>query len=133
MSSAGSNRPAKSFPVAPGLAIHEWEIRPALKAKAAVFAGIQTLAEHCGEPVGRIWLAGGFARYIDLGHAVRIGMLPECEYTVVGNTSLAGAARLAAAPERLAQLELLIDEPEDIPLNLLPEFEDNFIGALLLP
>ena len=53
-------------------------------------------------------------------------MLPECEYTVVGNTSLAGAARLAAAPERL-------DEPEDIPLNLLPEFEDNFIGALLLP
>lgn len=124
---------AKSFPVAPGLAIHEWEIAQLLKAKAAVFAGIQTLAEHCGEPVGRIWLAGGFARYIDLGHAVRIGMLPECEYTVVGNTSLAGAARLAAAPERLAQLERLIDEPEDIPLNLLPEFEDNFIGALLLP
>ena len=36
---------------------------------------------------------------------------------------------------RVAQYELerLIDEPEDVPLNLLPEFEDNYIDGLLLP
>ena len=60
-------------------------------------------------------------------------MLPERNYKTVGNASLYGAASLAAAPETLPELERLIDLPREIPLNVLPEFEDNFIDGLLLP
>ena len=125
--------PADSFEAAPGVAIHEWEIEQLLKAKAAVRAGIHTLSDHCRTPVKKIFLAGGFARYLDFGNAVACGMLPECELEAVGNTSLGGAARLALQPGLAAELERLIDEPEDVPLNLLPEFEDNYIDGLLLP
>lgn len=126
--------PADSFEAAPGVSINEWEIEQLLKAKAAVCAGIQTLSRHCGIAVRKIYLAGGFARYLDLGNAVGCGLLPGgCELEAVGNTSLGGAARLALDPGVAAELEILIDLPREIPLNLLPEFEDNYIDGLLLP
>ncbi len=118
---------------APGIWLTERDVEQLLKAKAAVFAGIRTLSSHCGMKVTRIHLAGGFARYLALENAVAIGMLPDCEFHVVGNTSLAGALRLAVEPERLPELELLSDKPIDLPLNVLEGFEDNFIDALLLP
>lgn len=124
---------ADSFELAPGVSIFERDIEQLLKAKAAVRAGIRTLAEHCGTGVEKLILAGGFARHLDLGNAVAIDLLPECRCEVVGNTSLAGAARLAVRPERMAELERLIDLPTDLPLNTLPQFEDNYIDALLLP
>ena len=125
--------PADHADIAPGVAIHEWEIEQLLKAKAAVRAGIQTLADHCRTPVKKIFLAGGFARYLNLGNAVACGLLPECELEAVGNTSLGGAVRLALSPGLMEELTRLIDLPREIPLNTLPEFEDNFIDGLLLP
>lgn len=119
--------------IAPGLAISEWDISQLLKAKAAVYAGIQTLCQHCGAEPAKIYLAGGFAQYMRLDQAMAIGMLPECAYEVVGNTSLAGAARLAADPSYATVLAGLIDRPQELPLNSLADFSDNFIDALMLP
>ncbi len=114
--------------------IHEYDIEQLLKAKAAVWAGIKTLEEHCGLQAEKIYLAGGFAQYLDLGNAIAIAMLPAGrQYEIVGNTSLAGAARLAINPEKMSALLELIDLPQEIALNALPEFEDNFIDGLLLP
>lgn len=125
--------PADCFEAAPGVTIYEWEIEQLLKAKAAVRAGIATLAAYCRTPVKKLFLAGGFARYLDFGNAVACGMLPDCELEAVGNTSLGGAAQLAVQPGLAAELERLIGLPKDIPLNLLDEFEDNYIDGLLLP
>lgn len=126
--------PADSFEAVPGISICEREIEQLLKAKAAVRAGIRTLADHCGIPIQKIYLAGGFAHYLDFANAVGCGMLPaECEFEAVGNTSLGGAAHLALDPSAADELEKLIDIPEEIPLNLLPEFKDNYIDDLLLP
>ncbi len=121
------------FEVAPGVKIYECDIEQLLKAKAAVWAGIRTLESYVGTGAETIYLAGGFAQYLNLGNAVRIGMLPERTYEIVGNTSLAGAARLAVSPETGTDLEMLIDLPRELPLNTLPGFEDNFIDGLLLP
>ncbi len=115
------------------LFIHECDIEQLLKAKAAVRAGIDTLEEHCSCRAERIFLAGGFARHLALENAVAIGMLPERPCEIVGNTSLAGAVRLAASPQRMTELIRWIDLPREIPLNTLPEFEDHFIDSLLLP
>lgn len=124
---------AETMTITPEIFVHEYDIEQLLKAKAAVWAGIRTLEKYCGRKANRIYLAGGFAQNLDLERAVAIGMLPERTYEIVGNTSLGGAARLAAAPETMAELERLIDLPREVPLNTLPGFEDNFIDGLLLP
>ncbi len=121
------------FEVASGVKIYECDIEQLLKAKAAVWAGVRTLESHVGTEARKIYLAGGFAQYLKLENAVRIGMLPERQYEIVGNTSLAGAARLAVSPEIGSGMNALIDLPRELPLNTLPGFEDNFIDGLLLP
>jgi len=134
MSEFGRYEPAAAeCEIAEGLSVHESDIEQILKAKAAVFAGIQTLEKHCGENARKIYLAGGFAQYIDLQNAIEIGMLPQREYEIAGNTSLAGAALLACDPEYMARFGALIDLPAELPLNTLPDFEDNYIDALMLP
>ena len=124
---------AEQMPVAGKLFIHERDIEQLLKAKAAVRAGIDTLEEYAGCNATKIYLAGGFARNLDLANAIAIGMLPPRSYEVVGNTSLAGALRLAASPQWMTELTKQIDLPREIPLNTLPGFEDHFIDGLLLP
>ncbi len=124
----------ESFALAPGIALGEEDVETILKAKAAVRAGIDTLAHHCGTPVETIYLAGGFARYLNLENAIAIGMLPAgCRYRIVGNAALAGAARLAVDPWRIGDLETLAGMPKEVPLAGISEFESAYIDALLLP
>ncbi|MGI5868294.1 MAG: ASKHA domain-containing protein [Kiritimatiellia bacterium] len=125
--------PVAEFAVAPGIAINEKDLEQVLKAKAAVWAGIKTLEDHCGVAASRIYLAGGFAQHLDVPNAVAIGMLPARDYVIAGNTCLAGAARLACDPATLREFDALSDLPEEVPLNTLPSFEDNYIDGLLLP
>lgn len=113
--------------------ITEGEIEQLLKAKAAVWAGIAALEANCGVRAEKIYLAGGFAKYLSLDNAIAIGMLPERDYRILGNSSLAGAARLALSPESLPMLEHLADLPREVILNTLPEFQDFYIDGLLLP
>lgn len=134
LSTFGRCQPASpTLTVTDGVAISESDIESLLKAKAAVFAGIQTIEEHCHIHCNRIVLAGGFAQFINLDNAVAIGLLPKRDFKVVGNTSLASAVHLAAEPEHERVLETLQDCIPEIPLNMLPDFEDNFIDALMLP
>lgn len=116
------------FPFAPSAE----DVAELLKAKAAVFAGIRSLENFAGSKASRIWLAGGFARHLDLANAVFIGMLPEREFRVVGNSALAGACRLAADPSLMGCLKNHAAAPQEISLNTLPGFEKIFIEALSL-
>ena len=121
------------------LSVLETDLEQLLKAKAAVGAGIATLLDHFGsspEQLDALYLAGGFARYLDLNSARRIGLLPELppeRFRVLGNTSLAGAALLATDPAFGAELNRLRKLPRDLALNELPGFEDHYIDQLLLP
>lgn len=124
---------AALFQITDDIAISERDVEQLLKAKSAVWSGITTLENHCGRQATRIFLAGGFAKYMNVPNAVAIAMLPDREYLIVGNTSLAGAARVACLPELMACLVSLIDIPVELPLNTLPGFEDNFIDGLMLP
>ncbi len=124
----------ETFDLAPGVFLHEWDISQLLKAKAAVAGGILALEEYCQSKAVKIYLAGGFAQYLNLNNAIAIGMLPAGrEYCIAGNTSLAGAAHLACQPDFALTLEKCIEGPREIPLNSLPAFEDHFIDSLMLP
>ena len=69
-----------------------------LKAKAAIYGGLKSLLAELGKTVhdiDHLVLAGGFAKHINLGNAITLGLLPDIlleKYEVIGNGSLAGAA-----------------------------------------
>ena len=122
--------------VTDGILVTAADIEQLLKAKAAIAAGIRALLDAASLTPGdlrRIHLAGGFANYLDLDSARAIGMLPpRTPCAIVGNTSLAGAARLACQPQLLHTLDQLADTPAEIPLNDIPSFEQHYIDALTL-
>lgn len=132
---ADENSSASDYP----LIITEADIESALKAKAAVYAAIKTLLSSRGrrmEDISQLFLAGGFARYINIENAVAIGMLPECmleKIVILGNSSLGGAYLALTDSKARESFDSIIGKPETVPLNLMPDFETNFIDALMLP
>lgn len=117
----------------------EKDVESILKAKAAIFAGIQSLSglEGCKvEDFETIYLAGGFAGFINVENAIKIAMLPDIpieRYRKIGNSSLAGAALHILNKDAGKEYIELISEVRDIILNTVPEFEMNYIDALMLP
>ncbi len=120
------------------LAISEADVEQLLKAKAAVLAGVTALLSECQvtpEQLQKIHLAGGFAKFLNLGHAIAVRMLPDLDrqvYTLCGNTSLAGAAMLANQPKQLTQFYRRLEGFTEIPLNTISSFEFTYIDSLLL-
>jgi len=120
------------------LAVSEADIEQLLKAKAAVMAGITALLSECQvapEQLQKIYLAGGFAKFLNLDRAIAIKMLPDLKrnvYLLCGNTSLAGAAALANQPKHLAQYSRRLEGFTEIPLNTIGSFEMTYIDSLLL-
>ena len=115
-----------------GKEISARDVEELLKAKAAVFSGIQALAEAARMPVKRLFLAGGFARWLNLANAVDIGLLPSVPAECVGNTSLLGAARLACEPSRLSLMQELAGRLHFLHFNDLPNYQDWFLKGLKL-
>lgn len=93
------------------IAITQADIDNLLRSKAGVFAAIRVLMEATQtklEDLETVFLAGGFGNFLNVRHAVTIGMLPDVpveKIRFVGNTSLAGAkmALLSRAAYQRAQ------------------------------
>ena len=122
--------PAESVEVIRGIVLTEEDVSKLVVAKAAVAAGFQTLARHCGLRISRLILAGGFAQYLNLENARAIGLLPDVPTITVGNTSLAGAVRLSCTPKPSKKQEK--QQVEEFLLNDDPTFENAFIDAMRL-
>ena len=131
--------PAAASATGHAVVVTERDIEQVLKAKAATYAGLKTLLTLQGRNVRdipRFVLAGGFARHINLANAITLGLLPDLpleRFEVLGNGSLAGAYLALTDATALSAMEQLSHQPEVVELNLIPDFEDNFIDALLIP
>jgi uncharacterized 2Fe-2S/4Fe-4S cluster protein (DUF4445 family) len=105
------------------------------QAKAANGCGQAILMERLGLVPGdieRVWLAGGFATYVDVPNAVAIGLLPpvpEARIVKVGNASLAGAGRLLRSMAARRELEALVERIDHVELELDPSFFDRFVDG----
>ncbi len=121
------------------ITITEKDIETILQAKAAVFSAIRILLHRLGKNIGdlqTVYLAGGFARYINIENAIMIGLLPEIDinrYVVIGNGSLAGAFLALIDRNIWPAFRKIIDTPEVVELNLDPNFQDEYTFALFLP
>jgi uncharacterized 2Fe-2S/4Fe-4S cluster protein (DUF4445 family) len=80
------------------------DVRELQLAKAAVRAGIETLAIELGvdaSDISRIYIAGGFGSWMDVSSARAIGLLPSsprAEVVRLGNAALAGASASSLTP-----------------------------------
>jgi len=87
---------ARRLDLAEPVRIGQHDIRQLQLAKGAIAAGLRILQERLGVApggLGRLWLAGAFGNYVDVGSARRIGLIHEPQERVeaAGNTALLGA------------------------------------------
>jgi len=121
------------------LCISEVDIAQLLQAKAAIGAGIETLLRVAGlkaADVGKVYLAGGFGLFIDVGHAIAIDLLPGFraeQVRVVGNSSLGGAVLATLDGTVVSGIEALRADIQIVELNQDPGFEDSYLDHLALP
>jgi len=131
--------PAADSATGHAISVTEWDLSQILKAKAATYAGLQSLLRLQGRRRGeirRFVLSGGFARHINLRNAVTLGLLPDIpldRFEVIGNGALAGACLALLDRGALPAMTELVRRPRVVELNLTPDFENNFIDALLIP
>lgn len=132
---AGSDQTADGT----AIALSEADIAELLKAKAAVSGAVGTLldvASWAPEDIDVVYLAGDFARHIELGNAVAIGLLPAVpleKVTVLGNGSLAGALAALVDTSALPRMREIARAARGVELHRVPSFERQFIDGLLLP
>ena len=121
------------------LCISEADLAQLLQAKAAIGAGIETLLRIAGlkaSEVGKVYLAGGFGLFIDVGHAIAIDLLPGFradQVHVVGNSALGGAVLAALDGSVVMEIEAMRARIQVVELNREPGFEDAYLDHLRLP
>ncbi|MCL5124168.1 MAG: ASKHA domain-containing protein [Deltaproteobacteria bacterium] len=121
------------------IVLTEVDLDNILRAKAAMFSGYACLLEKIGlsvEELDRVIIAGAFGSFINLDHAVTIGLLPDIprdKFSFIGNSSLKGA-RLAVIDRRLMEKSGDIARSMmNVELSEDPAYMDNFMAALFLP
>ena len=115
------------------LFLSESDINELAQAKGANAAGVRIAVESYGidlRELARLDLAGGFARYLDLGAARRIGLIPDLpddRIRQVGNAALEGAAIALRSVSRRRALEEAVRQVEHVRLETHPQFFDIFV------
>jgi len=121
------------------IVLTEVDLDNILRAKAAMFAGYACLLDKIGltvEALDRVIIAGAFGSFINLDHAVTIGLLPDIpreKFSFIGNSSLKGA-RLAVIDKSLYRRSRdIASSMTNVELSEDPSYMDNFMAALFLP
>ena len=115
------------------------DLMTAIRAKAAVYAGMKTLEQELGiglDSLDEILVAGGFGSSLDIESAVAIGLLPDLPRTrfrVIGNSSLQGAVVCAMSPEAASLAQAIARRVTYMDLTRHPGFQGQFTRAMFLP
>lgn len=119
--------------------VSETDIANIIRAKAAIFSACRVMLQKVGmdfKDLAGVYVAGGFGRYLDVGRASKIGLLPGLpaeKFHFIGNSSLTGAyMTLLSASHRAAEVEIA-KKITYIDLGEEPEYMGEYTAALFLP
>ncbi len=121
------------------IVITDVDIDNLMRAKAAVYAGIEILLSSMDMEVSMIdelLIAGAFGRYLEVDKAVTIGLLPDIGYDkmkFVGNGSLLGAHLVALSREMMSKAKEIARQMTYLELSMNPAFMDHYMSALFFP
>jgi uncharacterized 2Fe-2S/4Fe-4S cluster protein (DUF4445 family) len=116
-----------------GIFVSEADVNELAQAKGANAAGLRVLADAYGtslDRIDRLYLAGGFARHLDVDAACRIGLVPDLprdRIVKVGNAALLGASIALLSKRRRADLEAIVQRTEHVRLEAHPHFFEFFV------
>ena len=121
------------------IVITEVDIDNLIRAKAAMYAGCQTLVKSVGitcSSLEQVIIAGAFGSNIDIERAITIGLLPDLprdKFIFIGNGSLLGARLTSFSTDILDDGKRVARMMTNFELSENADFMNNYIAALFLP
>lgn len=121
------------------IVITEVDIDNLLRAKAAMYAGCQTLSKSVGincSDFEQVIIAGAFGSSLNIEKAITIGLLPDLpldRFIFIGNGSLLGARLTSFSTDLLDDARRVAQMMTNFELSENTDFMNNYIAALFLP
>jgi len=121
------------------IVITEIDIDNLMRAKAAMYAGCQTLSKSVGiscSDFEQVIIAGAFGSNIDIEKAITIGLLPDLpvdKFIFIGNGSLLGARLTSFSTDLLDDARRVAQMMTNLELSENAKFMNNYVAALFLP
>lgn len=119
----------------PGIRLSRADISNLAQAKAANYCGQYIVLRHLGvgaNDVDKLYLAGGFANYLDVANAIDIGLLPPVppeRVEKIGNAAAQGAREALLSRARRRRIESFVKEIEHVELETTPDFFNVFVDG----
>ncbi|MCX7715978.1 MAG: ASKHA domain-containing protein, partial [Endomicrobia bacterium] len=121
------------------IVITESDLQNILRAKGAIFHGLHTLLKYLNLKFGdikKIYISGGFGRYIDIKKAQVLGLLPDIEeekFVISGNTSLLGGVLFLLSGKARERIYKVQQKMAYIDLSSLPVYMNDYSSSLFIP
>jgi len=125
------------FTVLPPVSITPRDIRMLQLAKSAICAGILTLIDSESintEDISRLYIAGGFGKYLGKESAARIGLLPKKlaeRALAVGNAALLGAVMLLLNKDYEKTEKEITSGSRVLDLSVSPTFSELYMSGMV--
>ena len=122
------------------LTLSRADISALAQAKAANYCGQAIVLREYGLPIEqfeKLYLAGGFANYVDESNAIDIGFIanmPLDRVEKIGNAALEGATIMLLSTAKREEIEKLTATIEHVELETAPDFFEFFVeGCMFKP
>ena len=121
------------------VSINEVDIDNFIRAKGAIYSGIDTLLQSVDmtpDCIDQVLVAGGIGSGINMKNAINIGMLPDVElekYRYIGNSSLTGAYAMVMSDAAIEKCHEVGANMTYLELSTYPGYMDSFVAACFLP
>ncbi len=121
------------------LSLSQPDIDNLIRSKAAMYSILRTLTTSVGlsfSDIETFYVAGTFGSFINPRSAIAIGMLPDLPlstFTVLGNSSLEGAAMVLSARAPIGEIPEIKNHLTYMELNVNQDFMNRFSAAKFLP
>jgi uncharacterized 2Fe-2S/4Fe-4S cluster protein (DUF4445 family) len=119
--------------------IIEAEIKNLIRTKAAMYAACSMLVKEAGitfTDLDRVYISGGFGRFLDSWKSRLLGLLPDIEewrYEFIGNGSLEGARLALLSQTARDEARAIFKNMTYLELSVSAAFMDEFTSAMFIP
>ena len=121
------------------IVLAEPDVENIVRAKAAIYAGFSTLLKEVGssfDDVQKVYIAGGFGKFLNIEKAIILGMLPDMpkeKFEYMGNTSVTGTYLCMLSRKLRSEAETIAKEMTYVELSVNNSFMDEYISGMFIP